>query len=185
MKRISRPKVNKPNPPTLTRPRFVKMLHSLVSFSLGSGLCSQSSFSTSSGNKRRPAEGKMLYFSDTVCVLTLSSSLPDREGALESAKGSMPYILLSRPLLSELKLVRREGVSVGVPGADSSSRNRWVLDLDGGMSNVSEEPIPSPPYSLFAAGLSRNEGAVGDLDCVISEREEPDPWRWGPNGRWL
>lgn len=30
----------------------------------------------------------MLYFSDTVCVLTLSSSLPTIDGALESEKGS-------------------------------------------------------------------------------------------------
>ena len=74
-------------PPTLTTPLLVKMSHSLFSFSFGSGLCSQSSFSTSSGNKRRPADGSMLYFSETVCVFTLSSSLPALEGALESSNG--------------------------------------------------------------------------------------------------
>ena len=94
MKRTKSPAVTRARPPTLTAPRLVKILHSLGSFSLGSGLCNQSSFSTSSGNKRSPADGNMLYFSDTVCVLTCSSSLPALDGALdvalESANGSLP-----------------------------------------------------------------------------------------------
>ena len=106
----------------------------------------------------------MLYFSETVCVLTLSSSLPALEGALVSAKGSRPYNLESRVLPSEPKLVRLDCVSVGVPGVDSSSRNRCVLDLDGGISNVSAESTGPPPYSLIAAGFSSDEGAVGGLD---------------------
>ena len=94
MKRINSPRVTRARPPMLAAPRLVKILHSLVSFSFGSGLCNQSSFSMSSGNKRSPAEGNMLYFSDTVCVVTCSSSLPALDGArdvvLESANGSLP-----------------------------------------------------------------------------------------------
>jgi hypothetical protein len=64
----------------------------------------------------------MLYFSETVCVLTLSSSLPAREGARESSKGEAngPCRLSLLPA-SELQLVRlddiadaeREGLSFG------------------------------------------------------------------------
>lgn len=97
----------------------------------------------------------MLYFSDTVCVLTFSSSLPALDGVLESAKGSIPYILLSRPLPSELKLVLRDRSSTGDPGTDSSSRNLWVLDRVGGMSKVSAESMGPPLYSLFRPGFSR------------------------------
>lgn len=52
----------------------------------------------------------MLYFSDTVWVLTPSSSLPAREGALESSKGDAkgPRRLSLLPADSELQLVRRE-----------------------------------------------------------------------------
>lgn len=48
----------------------------------------------------------MLYFSDTVCVLTLSSKLPDLEGALESSNGEPngPCRLSLLPA-SELQLV--------------------------------------------------------------------------------
>ena len=139
------------------------MLHSLGSFSFGSGLCSQSSFSTSSGNNRRPADGNILYFSETVCVLTFSSSLPALETVLESANGSMPYILLSLPLPSELKLVLRDRLSTGDPGTDSSSRNLCVLDRVGGISRVSAESIGPPAYSLFSAGFCDIDGDVGGL----------------------
>lgn len=66
----------------------------------------------------------MLYFSDTVCVLMLSSSLPAREGALESSNGDAKGpLLLSLLPASELQLVRLEdmadadrdtGLSVGI-----------------------------------------------------------------------
>lgn len=185
MKRIKSPRVTKARPPTLTNPLFVNILHSLVSFSLGSGLCNQSSFSTSSGNSKSPAEGSMLYFSDTVCVFTLSSSLPALEGARESANGSTPYILLSRLFPSELKLVLRDGVSTGEPGADSSSRNLCVLDRDGGMSSVSDESRGPPLYNRFTAGLFRPVGAVGVLDWGIKERADPEFCLCGCGGRSL
>ena len=185
MNKIKRPITTKARPPTLANPLFVKILHSLDSFSFGSGLCNQSSFSTSSGNKSSPADGRILYFSDTVWVLTFSSSLPALDGVLESAKGSIPYILLSRPFPSELKLVLLEKASTGEPGADSSSRNRCVLDRVGGMSRVSDESIGPPLYSLFNAILPRSDAAVVDdtgmdLCCGTSDRDER--WRLGPNG---
>lgn len=178
----------KVRPPTLANPRFVKTLHSLDSFSFGSGLCNQSSFSTSSGNRRRPADGRMLYFSDTVWVLTFSSSLPALDGVLESAKGSNPYILLSRPFPSELKLVLLEKPSTGDPGTDSSSRNRCVLDRVGGMSKVSDESIGPPLYTLFRGLFPRSDAAVVDgagvdFCCGTSDRDER--WRLGANGSLL
>lgn len=106
----------------------------------------------------------MLYFSDTVCVLTLSSSLPALEGALESANGSAPYILLSLFFPSELKLVLLDGVSTGDPGTDSSSRNLCVLDRDGGMSSVSAESTGPSLYDLFIFGFVCTDGAGGGLD---------------------
>ena len=160
--------------PTLIAPLFVKMLHSLGSFSFGSGLCNQSSFSTSSGNNKRPADGNILYFSETVCVLTCSSSLPARDGALESAKGSPPYILLSRPLPSELKLVLLDSVSTGDPGTDSSSLNLCILDRVGGINRVSAESIGPPLYILFKAGFF-----VGAPLCCGS-RDLDDDGRSGP-----
>lgn len=144
MKRTNKPQHTRARPPTFIKPLFVKTLHSLGSFSFGSGLCSQSSFSTSSGKRSNPSDGRMLYFSETVCVLTPSSSLPALDGVLESANGSIPYILLSRPLPSELKLVLRDKLSTGDPGTDSSSRNLCVLDRVGGISSVSAESMGSP-----------------------------------------
>lgn len=143
--RMSRPMVTNANPPTFTKPLLVQMLHSLVSFSFGSGLCSQSSFSISSGKSNSPAEGNMLYFSDTVCVFMLSSSLPALEGVLESANGSRLYIFESLGFPSEPKLVRLDGVSVGVLGTDSSSLNRCVLEREGGRRRVSAESTGPTP----------------------------------------
>jgi hypothetical protein len=100
----------KASPPTFTIPRFVNTSHFSLSDSFGSGLWSQSSFSTSSGNRSSPADGMMLYFSDTVWVFTLSSSLPALDGALESSNGEMkgPWRLSLLLALSELQLVRRD-----------------------------------------------------------------------------
>ena len=183
MNNTNRPKTTKARPPTLAKPLFVNILHSRVSFSFGSGLCSQSSFSTSSGNRRSPADGSMLYFSDTVWVLTLSSSLPALDGVLESAKGSPPYILLSRPFPSELKLVLLDVLSTGEPGTDSSSLNRWVRDREGGMSNVSAESIGPPLYSLLNTALPLSDGEFGGLCWGTKERN--DLCRPGANGRLL
>ena len=162
MKRTRIPKVTRPRPPILAAPRLVKILHSLSSFSFGSGLCNQSSFSISSGNNRSPADGNILYFSDSVCVLTCSSSLPDRDGArdvaLESAKGSLP-----KALPSELKLVLRDRPSTGDPGTDSSSRNLCVLERVGGMSKVSAESNVPPLYIRFKVALFLTDGAAKGL----------------------
>ena len=142
MKRLRTPSVINTRPPTLTHPLLVNISHSLFSFSFGSGLCSQSSFSTSSGKSKSPADGNILYFSETVCVLTFSSSLPALEGVLESSNGSCPNARLSLACPSELQLVLRElksGVSGDCKGpGDSSSRNLCVLDLVGGRSNSAD-----------------------------------------------
>jgi hypothetical protein len=55
----------------------------------------------------------ILYFSDTVCVLIFSSSLPALEGALESSNGEAngPYRLSLLLPASELKLVRRDDIA--------------------------------------------------------------------------
>jgi len=134
------------NPPTFIIPRFENTSHFSRSLSLGSGLCSQSSFSISSGNSNSPAEGIILYFSDTVCVLTLSSKLPALEGALESsngeANGEAPCRLSLLPP-SELQLVLLEdiadterdvGLSVG-----SSWYGRGIPREREGGSNISED----------------------------------------------
>lgn len=103
------------SPPTLTAPRFEHRSpqDSLSPLSFGSGLCSQSSFSTSSGNSNNPEEGVMLYFSETVCVLTPSSSLPALDGDLESSNGDAngPARLSLLPAEPELQLVLHEGAS--------------------------------------------------------------------------
>lgn len=128
MNRNSSPKQIKARAPTLTAPRLVKTSQSRFSFSLGSGLCSQSSFSTSSGNSSRPVPGKMLYFSETVWVLR-SSSLPAREGALESSNGEAngPYLESRLPMDSELQLVRREETTEG----ESSRKPRVRVRVGG------------------------------------------------------
>lgn len=73
----------------------------------------------------------------------MSSSLPALDGALESSKGLPPY-RLSRPPLSELQLVRREGKAEGSGdlAGESSSRNRCVLERDGGRSNSADSAGP-------------------------------------------
>ena len=113
----------------------------------------------------------MLYFSDTVCVLTLSSSLPALDGALESANGFESYTLLSLLPPSELQLVLLDEKPLGVlkpcasgePLAEgSSSRNRWVLDLDGGSSSSADSAGPTF-CSARVDGSLRTEFAVDGL----------------------
>ena len=81
----------------------------------------------------------MLYFSDTVCVLRLSSSLPALDGALESSYGPGLYILLSLLPASELQLVLRESANGSGEPASGSSLNRCVLPLLDGGSNRSAD----------------------------------------------
>lgn len=124
MNRNSIPRESTARAPTFIAPLFVQMSQSRFSFSLGSGLCSQSSFSTSSGKSNRPAVGSMLNFSDTVCVFR-SSSLPAREGALEpsgSSNGDAKGPNLESRLMtdSESKLDRRDDIAVGDCMGDSS-----------------------------------------------------------------
>jgi len=81
----------------------------------------------------------MLNFSETVWVFK-SSSLPAREGALESSKGDAkgPYRESRLPTDSELQLVRRDEKAEGERRGDSS-RNGRVLDFFGG-SRCSADP---------------------------------------------
>ena len=163
MKSSRSPILMKANPPTLTIPLFVKMSHSRFSASFGSGLCNQSSFSTSSGKSNSPADGRILYFSDTVWVLTLSSSLPALDGALESSNGFPPYRLSLLPA-SELQLVRRDGNAdaSGDLAGESSSRNRCVRDRDGGRSNSADSADPVV-YNPCDDPWLRSAGAVPGL----------------------
>lgn len=133
MNNTSKPRVRITKAPTLTIPLLVKTSQSRWSFSLGSGLCNQSSFSTSSGNSSSPAEGMMLNFSETVWVLR-SSSLPAREGALESSKGEAkgPYRESRLPTDSESQL------DLVVCLAGESSRKGRVLSFPGGNRSSAE-----------------------------------------------
>jgi hypothetical protein len=132
----------------------------------------------SSGNSRSPADGKMLYFSLTVCVFT-SSSLPALEGALESskgdAKGPSPYLLALLPALSDDHEVLRE-LKPLCDGSRtlSSSLNRRVRVLVGGKRCSAESCIACdcPAY---------NPGAAAPLE-EVSERE--DGWRVACGRTW-
>jgi len=116
MNNTSSPTVSTKIAPMLAMPLLLKMLHFSRSGSFGSGLCNQSSFSTSSGNRSRPEPGMMLNFSETVCVFR-SSSLPARDGALESSKGETKGLILES---SELQLPRRDDIADGDRMGDSS-----------------------------------------------------------------
>lgn len=102
----------------------------------------------------------MLYFSDTVWVLTWSSSLPARDGALESSKGDTkePKSLLSRlPAESLLELVLLDEVADAgdCTGEGDSSPNRRGLDLDGGNKSSTEPPGLRYWYSGGLEGCAR------------------------------
>jgi hypothetical protein len=149
-------------------------------------LCSQSSFSTSSGNSNRPAEGRILYFSDTVWVFR-SSSLPARDGARESSNGDAKGLICEWRLVcdSELQLVRREDMAEGDPIGDSS-RKALVLDFFGGSSRSADSANPPAWYGEFGPGdRIPGLGAVPGRIGVVSERAEC--WRdvlgrWGSGG---
>lgn len=86
----------------------------------------------------------MLYFSDTVCVLTWLSSLPALDDALESSKGDMKGPCLLSRLLAErlLQLVLLdETVDTGdCKGEGDSSLNCRGLDVDGGNKSSADSP---------------------------------------------
>lgn len=86
----------------------------------------------------------MLYLSDTVWVLTWSSSLPVRDGALESSKGDAkgPCLLSRLPAESLLQLVLLDEVADtgDCVGEGDSSPNRRALDLDGGNKSSADSP---------------------------------------------
>jgi len=107
MKSTSTPKIINTNPPVFSRPLGEQMSQFRGSFPSRSGLCNQSSFSTSSGNNSKPADGCMLYFSDTVWVL-MPSSLPSRDGGRKSSKGEPDGSNRLSRLPSELQLDRRD-----------------------------------------------------------------------------
>jgi hypothetical protein len=143
MNSTSIPALSNTRAPTFTRPLLVKISQSLFSFSFGSGLCSQSSFSTSSGNSNSPAEGRMLYFSETVWVLR-SSSLPALEGARESSKGEAngPNLESRLPADSELQLVRRDDRAEGDRNGDSSLKGLF-FDFLGGSRSSADSATPA------------------------------------------
>lgn len=82
----------------------------------------------------------MLNFSDTVCVFK-SSSLPAREGALESSNGEMKGPLEESRVLSELQLVRREDTA---DNAGDSSLYMRDLDFVGGGNSISADSATPP-----------------------------------------
>lgn len=92
----------------------------------------------------------MLYFSETVCVLTLSSSLPARDGALESSNGEAKGPLLSLLPASELQLVLLDDIAdvalEGLSGPKSWYGLGGPRALEGG-SNISDDCATSGvPY---------------------------------------
>lgn len=85
----------------------------------------------------------MLYFSDTVCVFMLSSSLPVREGACESSNGEPKGpLLLSLLPASELQLVLRDDNAdvalIGISDGTSWYGLGGPLALEGG-SSISDD----------------------------------------------
>lgn len=110
----------------------------------------------------------MLNFSETVCVLR-SSSLPAREGALESSNGEA-----KGPLdMSELQLDRRDDMPEGDRNGDSSRYGR-VLSLRGGRSISADSATAALLYIDGTVG-DRMPGlcgaVVGRMGCV-NERAE-------------
>src|SRR5205823_11801418 len=113
--------------------------------------------------------GRMLNFSETVCVLTLSS-LPALEGALESSKGDMKGFRLSLLVPSELKLVLLDEIPEF--GLDCDGESFWALNgrLDGGRRSSDESDVGEyGPGDLRA-------GETGSF-CGKSARDDGGPGR--------
>ena len=83
----------------------------------------------------------MLHFPETVCVLR-SSSLPARDGALESSNGEAKGPLAEK---SDSQLVRREDMIEGERGERSgdSSLNGFILLFWGGSSMSPDSARPT------------------------------------------
>ena len=129
----------------------------------------------------------MLYFSDTVCVLT-SSSLPALEGALESSNGEakglcrlsllLPASEAQLLLLEDIAELGREGPGLSV---GESVYNRGPVDRVGG-SSISEESNTEEPYvgrGPCSRFLGCNPGVGGKLielsDRIASSKSPPLP----------
>jgi hypothetical protein len=103
----------------------------------------------------------MLYFSDTVWVLTRPSSLSARDGALKSSKGDLkgPCLLSRLPAESLLELVLLDEVTdtgdCKGEGEGGSSPNRRGLDLDGGNKSSADPPGLRSWYSGGLEGCAR------------------------------
>jgi hypothetical protein len=87
----------------------------------------------------------MLYFSDTVCVFR-SSSLPVRDGALESSNGDANGPKRESRLAadSELQLVLRDDIPDGDRIGDSSLKG-LVRDFFGGNRSSADSATPALP----------------------------------------
>ena len=130
----------------------------------------------------------MLYFSDTVCVL-MSSSLPARDGALESSKGDAkgPSLLSLLPA-SELQLVLLEDMAeadrdTGLSPGLSEYGLTGPLALEGGNSISDDCATSGAPYIAGpppvrvdwpVEGLCGNscleKPGVPAVDCELSVR---------------
>lgn len=108
----------------------------------------------------------MLYFSDTVWVLTWSSSLPALDGALESSKGDTkgPCLLSRLPAESELQLDLLDDADKGeCTGDGDSSRNRLGRVLEGGSSSSADSPGRACWYICILGGCARL-GRLAEVD---------------------
>lgn len=128
----------------------------------------------------------MLYFSDTVWVLTCSSSLPALDGARESSNGEAKgECLLSLFPPSELQLVLLEDMPDAVRGLSRSVYGRGVRpDLEGGRSISADSATPGVAYNpgcpdldaidLLEGNNSRAApGVPGTVETELSERMAP------------
>jgi hypothetical protein len=129
----------------------------------------------------------MLYFSDTVCVLTSNpSSLPVRDGDLESSKGEAkgPSRLLRLPAESELQLDRLEELAeTGDVNGDSSSLCLPLFDFVGGIRSSADSPTARgclysecfdcdgliPCFGLLCFVRDREEGCRAIADVSFME----------------
>lgn len=163
------------NPPTLVNPLFVKTLQSFGSFSLGSGLCNQSSCSTSSGNNNKPGDGVILYFSASVCVFRCSSSIgPSLELGLESSNGEKNGCRLP---ISELKLVLRDDCAEPVceNGSEGGASRymRFPINRFGGSSISELSTIDLDPYTDDTGLPAAGGGGIGlGNSCLVDTDSE-------------
>jgi hypothetical protein len=113
-------------------------------------------------------------------VLTCSSSLPARDGALESSNGDIKGLIRSALApVSEAQLLLREDMldAAGDREGDSSSRNRWARDFAGGRRSSDDSATPGVLYRALPppspGGCGRGGGGAGRFDFV--NRDGPFP----------